>query len=283
MLAIDADVFGLIEIENDGDGPASAIQDLVESLNSLAGAGEYTAIEDPAFTGSDAIKVALIYKPGRLTPIAAPRTSTDSAFSRPPIAQTFEEISSGERFSVVVNHFKSKGSCPTDPFDPNADQGDGQGCWNALRVEQAQALLNFIRTLASETGDDDVLVIGDLNSYGQEDPILALQNGDLINQIGKYVPAEARYSYVFDGMTGYLDHALASVHMDAQVSDVTIWHINADEPSVIDYNTEFKSQDLYAPTPYRSSDHDPVIIGVDLNAAPYRLLLPLITRANMRQ
>jgi Ca2+-binding RTX toxin-like protein len=43
-----------------------------------------------------------------------------------------------------------------------------------------------------------------------------------------------------------------------------VWHINADEPSVIDYNTEFKPQDLYAANAYRSSDHDPVIVGLNL-------------------
>jgi hypothetical protein len=188
----------------------------------------------------------------------------------------FEHNASGERFTVVVNHFKSKSSCPASPLDPNADQGDGQGCWNALRVAQAQALFPFIETLKSESGDNDVLVIGDLNSYGQEDPILALQAGGLINQISRYVPTEQRYSYVFAGMAGYLDHALASSHMSAQVLGVTIWHINADEPSVIDYNTESKSQDLYTPTPYRSSDHDPVIIGLELSAAPFRVRLPLV-------
>ena len=49
------------------------------------------------------------------------------------------------------------------------------------------------------------------------------------------------------------------------------WHINADEPTVLDYNTDFKSAgqvtSLYAPDAYRASDHDPVVVGLNLAAA----------------
>lgn len=279
ITAIDADVVGLMEMENDGNDQYSAAQDLVNGLNAATAPGTYatTAIPtgdpnpDPQLLGTDEIRVALIYKPGRVTPVGTPLTSGDPIFSRPPLVQTFQLTSNGARFSVVVNHFKSKGSCPSSAADPNADQGDGQGCWNLQRVQQAQALLSFIdNTVVPAAGDNDLLIIGDLNAYGKEDPIQTLTNAGFVNEIAKFVGANA-YSYVFDGQAGYLDHALASSSLDAQVSDVTEWHINADEPSVIDYNTEFKPQDLYAPTPYRSSDHDPVIIGLNLatpNAAP---------------
>jgi predicted extracellular nuclease len=177
---------------------------------------------------------------------------------------------------VIVNHFKSKGSCPSDPNDPNADQGDGQGCWNAKRVEQAEALLGFINARITASGDTDVLVIGDLNAYGQEDPIDTLVTSGLENQVALRVPLAERYSYVFDGQSGYLDHGLSTHSLSSQVTGVTYWHINADEPSVIDYNTEFKPQDLYAPTPYRSSDHDPVIIGLNLGNT-YEVYLPMVS------
>jgi predicted extracellular nuclease len=279
LTAMDADVVGLMEMENDGNGQYSAAQDLVNGLNAATAPGTYatTAIPtgdpnpDPQLLGTDEIRVALIYKPGRVTPVGTPLTSGDPIFSRPPLVQTFQLNSNGARFSVVVNHFKSKGSCPASSSDPNADQGDGQGCWNLQRVQQAEALLSFIdNTVVPAAVDSDVLIIGDLNAYGQEDPIQTLIAGGFVNEIAKFVGANA-YSYVFDGQAGYLDHALASSSLDAQVSDVTEWHINADEPSVIDYNTEFKPQDLYAPTPYRSSDHDPVVIGLNLatpNTAP---------------
>jgi len=81
----------------------------------------------------------------------------------------------------------------------------------------------------------------------------------------------ADYSYVFDGESGYLDHALASSTLLGQTVGAMHWHINADEPSIIDYNLEFKQPacatcgpDYYTQTPYRSSDHDPVIVGLSL-------------------
>ena len=85
--------------------------------------------------------------------------------------------------------------------------------------------------------------------------------------IAKLLGAKA-YSYVFDGQSGYLDHALASPSLVAQVTGVTEWHINADEPTVLDYNVEFKSAAqvaaYYEADPFRSSDHDPVLVGLSL-------------------
>ncbi len=263
LTAINADVVGLMEIENNG---ATAVGDLVAGLNDALGAGVYAYVTEPA-PGSDAIKVALIYKPASVTPDGAAQnyqTSTATyapLFDRPPLAQTFVAAGTGEKFTVVVNHFKSKGSCPAS--GPDTEQGDGQGCWNAKRVAQATGLLGFISLLQASSSDPDVLVLGDLNAYGAEDPINTLVAGGLVNQVAK-IDAAQRYSYVFDGLSGYLDQGLTTAELAAQVTGQTIWHINADEPTVIDYNTEFKPQDLYAATPYRSSDHDPVIIGLGL-------------------
>jgi predicted extracellular nuclease len=169
LSAIDADVVGLIELENNG---GVAIGDLVGRLNVALGGPIYAALPDPAFVGSDAIKVGMIFKPGRVTPVGQ-ALSADPAqnpiygvFSRPPIGQVFE--SDAEQFAVVVNHFKSKGC--GDVSGVNVDQGDGQGCWNALRVEQAEALLAFIEEVQVQSGVQDVLVLGDLNAYGEEDP-----------------------------------------------------------------------------------------------------------------
>lgn len=263
LTALNADVVGLMEIENDGDGSRSAIQDLVSGLNAVLGAGTYAVVPDPANgTGSDEIKVAMIYKPARLSRVGASLSDTRAVFSRPPLAQTFT-AANGEKFSVVVNHFKSKGSCPTSGAD--VDQGDGQGCWNALRVQQAQALRDTIAGLQAAAADADVIVIGDLNAYGKEDPVLDLTAHGYVDQIDRYTGSG--YSYVFDGEAGYLDHALATASLNAQITGAAHWRINADEPSVIDYNTEFKPQDLYAPDAFRSSDHDPVLVGLSLQKA----------------
>lgn len=275
LAALDADIYGLMEIEswdgaNSGNG---AVQALVDALNSHLGQVVYMKVDDPAlgyFTpeeGGDYIQVALIYKVAAVTPVGASLSTDDTIFSRSPFAQTFAENSTGAQFSVVVNHFKSKGSCPSDPSDPNADQGDGQGCWNLKRIQQAQALLTFINATLLPI-DPDVFVIGDLNSYGAEDPIATLITGGLLNQVAAFVAESSRYSYVFDGAAGYLDHALSTASLTPQITDIDFWHINADEPSVIDYNTEFKTVDLYQPHVYRASDHDPVVIGLNPNTPP---------------
>lgn len=257
LAAIDADAVGLMEVENNG---SAAIQDLVDGLNAKLGAGVYAALPMPASgTGTDAIKVAMIYKPARLSRVGAPRSDTDPVHHRPPLAQTFA-AANGERFTLVVNHFKSKGCGGATGAD--ADQGDGQGCFNATRVQQGQALRSFIAGLQASAGDADVIVIGDLNAYAKEDPIVGFTDAGYVDQVARF--NSFGYSYVFDGAAGRLDHALATPSLSAQVTGAVEWHINADEPSVLDYNLEFKPQDLYSPTPYRSSDHDPVVIGLSL-------------------
>lgn len=264
ILAMDADIVGLIEIENNG---AVAIGNLVDALNAASTPGNYAAIADPVTgTGTDAIKVALIYKPASVTPVGASASDTNAIFDRPPVAQTFE--AAGNVFTVVVNHFKSKGCDGATGLD--LDQGDGQSCYNNRRTLQAQQLLAFIASLQSSSGSDHVLVMGDLNAYGLEDPIDTLVAGSLINQVAAHVPLADRYSYVFSGQVGYLDHALSTSSMDSLVSGVQIWHINSDEPRALDYNDDvidpsessssLNQAYLYAPNAYRSSDHDPVLV-----------------------
>jgi len=116
-----------------------------------------------------------------------------------------------------------------------------------------------------------VLIIGDLNSYAMEDPITALKSAGYTNLVDAFIGSDA-YSYVYDGQWGYLDHALANPALLPQVSGVVEYHINSDEPSVLDYNTDYKTAGqlttLYAADQYRVSDHDPIIIGLNLNAKP---------------
>ena len=264
LVALDADVVGLMEIQNNG---GTAVQNLVDALNARVGAGVYARVADPAAgTGSDAIKVAMIYRTARVAPVGASTTDTDPVHNRPPLAQTFA-ARNGERFSVVVNHFKSKGCDGATGAD--LDQADGQGCFNDRRTQQARALRNFVSAVQSTAGTPDVLLIGDFNAYAQEDPIAELTGNGFVDQIGVF--NSFGYSYVFDGAAGRLDHALASPALSAKVTGATEWHINADEPSVIDYNLEFKQPacatcgpDYYSATAYRSSDHDPVVVGLSV-------------------
>jgi hypothetical protein len=268
MVGLDADVVGLIEIENNG---ATAVNNLVAAINAaLPDANDhYTVINDPANGyGTDAIKVTIIYRPAVLTPVGASLSDSDPIFDRRPVAQTFQQTSNGAIFTVIINHFKSKGC--DGSTGSNTDQGDGQSCWNEKRKQQATALLNFINgTVIPAAGDNDVLVIGDLNSYAMEDPISLLTNGGYTDLIASFIGGgTTAYSYTFDGQSGYLDHALGSSSLAPQVTGVAEWHINADEPIARDYNQEFNQPYLYQANAYRSSDHDPVVIGLKLNASP---------------
>jgi predicted extracellular nuclease len=233
--------------------------------------------------GGDAIRVGLLYKPTKVKPIGTFKALTsdvDPRFidrrSRPALAQTFEELATGARFTVVVNHLKSKGSaCTTaDGHFADPDTGDQQGNCNLTRKLAAEALVDWLATDPTGSGDPDFLITGDLNAYAKEDPIDAILAGaddtsgtadDYTNLVAQFLGPYA-YSFVFDGMAGYLDHALSNATLTPQVTGLTEWHINSDEPDVFDYDTSFKppAQDaLYEPNAYRSSDHDPVLVGLD--------------------
>ncbi len=262
-----ADVIGLNEVENNGFGTNSAIQNLVNGLNAVAGAGTYAFINPRTNISTDAITVGMIYKPGKVTPVGNAATmplgySADfDLVGRRPLAQTFEQNSNQQQFTAVVNHLKSKGSSSGGVGD--ADAGDGQGLSNGTRTREAQALARWLAINPTGTTDADVIILGDLNAYAKEDPLTTLATAGYNNLL----PLTS-YSYVFDGLQGSIDHALGNASLAAQVTGAEKWHINADEPTVLDYNTEFKSAgqvtSLYAPTQFRASDHDPVIVGLNL-------------------
>jgi uncharacterized protein len=267
LKAMNADAVGLMEIQNNGD---ITVGYLVDALNQAIGAPTptYAYVAKPAATGTDAIRVAMIYKPAVLTPLGGALSDGDSINNRAPMAQTFKVNANGAKFSLIVNHLKSKGGCGGAGAG-DTDTGDGQGCWNATRIQQANRLFNyFIPTVVAAAGDPDVLAVGDFNSYGHEDPIAFLTDNGMVNELERFVrPNGTPYSYVFDGQSGYLDHALASGALNPQVAGVTEWHNNADEPDAIDYNLGDTADDPYVNNPFRASDHDPVVVSLNLAAA----------------
>jgi hypothetical protein len=274
LSGLDADIIGLNELEN-----TTGVEPLADIVAGLPG---YVYI-NAGIIGTDAIKVGIIYRPAMVTPVGAFQildSTDDPRFidtkNRPTLAQTFQVNTTGARFTVVVNHLKSKGSDCNDVGDP--DLGDGQGNCSQTRRAAAEALVDWLATDPTGSGDPDFIIMGDLNSYAKEDSIDEIKAGsddvagtgdDFTNLIEHFQGAYA-YSYTFDGQSGYLDHALANPSMLAQITGATDWHINSDEPDVLDYDTTFKppAQDaLYEVNAYRTSDHDPVVIG--LNAVNY--------------
>jgi hypothetical protein len=235
-------VVGLIEIENHAADAAEI--DLVAGLNDLLGAGTYDYV--PAgVTGPDVIKVAFIYQPDSVALAGSSATldtlgfldpnSTGVDRNRAALAQTFTENETGESLTAVVNHFKSKGSsCGV------GDDDDEAGRCNLTRTLASQVLADWLATDPTGSGDPDVLVIGDLNSYDKEDPIDAmkavaddaLSTGDNYRDLVFEFQGEDAYSYVFSGQWGYLEYAMANESLRGSVTGTMIWHINSDEPDI---------------------------------------------------
>lgn len=295
MVALDASVIGLMEIENDGYADTSAIADLVAGLRQASGIDGWQYISAAGPVGTDEIAVGLIYRADLISPVGALKVldSSNSAVdeqgvalfddsrNRPMFAQQFRLLENDAQFAVMVNHLKSKGSgCGAD--DP--DTGDGQGNCNLNRTRAAQAIGIFA---AEHFAEVPALVIGDLNAYAKEDPITTLAQAgyqNVFEVLGK-VPS---HGYVFSGLSGSLDHALLNDMAVEYLADAAKWNINADEPIALDYNVEFKSAqqqlDFYAPDAYRSSDHDPVIVALNLPAVvpPLDVSLQLLRTVRSR-
>ncbi len=270
IIGLKADVVALMEIENNLD----AERRLVAALNKRHGKEVFRGCGLPegfenSPGGRDAIRVGIIYRADRVSPVGEVAMIKDDAFgnARTPIVQSFNSNKLDNPFTVVVNHFKSKGGASRADV-ANKNKGDGQGAYNASRRTQSLAICKYIDQLAQANPNPRVLVVGDLNAYEQEDPIDAMRAKGLVNLHERFAKADTPsndvpdYSFIYRGQSGSLDHAMATDSLASDVTGVAIWHINADEPRFLDYNEEYNPKSLYEANPFRSSDHDPVVIGI---------------------
>ncbi|MGM1028240.1 MAG: ExeM/NucH family extracellular endonuclease [Actinomycetota bacterium] len=265
---LDSAVVGLLEIENN-DGVA--LDTLVAALNEAAGAQRWAGI-DTGTLGTDEITTALIYQPALVAPEgdhavldASVDPRFDTSANRPALAQSFRDLATDRILTVAVNHLKSKGSaCEGDTGTPE------QGNCNGVRTLAAAALADWLAMEPTGVQADGSLIVGDLNAYDHEDPITTLEEAGYTDLLEAFQGEDA-YTYVFDGQLGYLDYGLADEALLPSVVGAEAWHANADEPSIFDYTMAFKApaQDaLFAPDPYRASDHDAVVVGIAFEAAP---------------
>lgn len=299
LAQLDADIVGLIELENDFfDGENSAAQDLVNGLNEMATSCAanwvYIDVSQAPLNldrlGTDAISNGLLYCSATVmvAPDTVPAVLVDDMLpdlgladlvptfvgvntSRPPLAVTFREIATGEDVTVLVNHLKAKSGTGVDG---DLDTGNGVASWNQRRRNAITAVNVWLATNPTGSTDPDILMLGDFNAYAMEDPIqdlIALGYANLIDI--------EEHSYGFPLILGRspetqgwgtLDYAFASETLQIQVSGATVWHINSDEPIYVDYNTEYKPEeildDVYLPDAYRASDHDPVVVELSLGS-----------------
>ena len=253
---LDPDIAALMELENDGYGADSSLAQLVAALN--AGGGTWRFIDAKQGPGPDTIRVGIIYRSDKVTPTGKPATLQAGPFgerSRSPLAQAFVR-DTGKPFVVVANHLKSKGCSEATGLD--ADQKDGAGCWNALRLDSAQRLDAWLKTDPTRTRSDRVVMLGDFNAYAMEAPVRWLRDDAGWVDAFKQAGIEHPYSYVYSGLSGRLDHALLSPSLAKQLRGAAEWHINADEQDAQGY------ADGDPAVPFRSSDHDPLLLGFDL-------------------
>jgi predicted extracellular nuclease len=250
LAAIDADVFGVVEVQQG----QVALEKLANALNALDPSAQYTYINDGTQVYGTYTKAGYLYKASKVKPLRQLQ-SNDTGVKHRKKAQGFEVLATGEKFVYMINHFKAKSGKGSGD---NADKGDGQGTYNGDRVREATAVVTFAKSCATYFDDEDVLIMGDLNAYSMEDPIRKFTDVGYVHLIKQFAKDEG-YSYIYKGMVGCLDYALANEQMAEQVTGCEVFHINADEAAVFGYNGYSYQNNMY-----RSSDHDPVVVGLRL-------------------
>lgn len=260
LRALDPDIAALMELENDGYGPESSLAQLVAALNEDG--GDWRFVDAQRGPGSDDIRVGLIYRSSRIDTVGRPATLDTGSFathSRAPLAQAFRAGRGGQVFVVVANHFKSKGC--SEAAGEDADRRDGQSCWNATRTDSARRLDAWLKGDPTRSRSALSLIVGDLNAYAQEDPVRHLRAQGWVDAFA-VSGTDRPYSYVYDGQSGRLDHALLSPALAKRLRGAAEWHSNADEADNVGYRDDNSAEN--AVLPWRSSDHDPLIIGLAL-------------------
>lgn len=282
---LDATIVGLIEIENDYedfyDGDPStepSIVTLVDALNAAAGYGKWSYVQPPQSIltteglgggglGTDAIANGIIYQVARATTVLpattfdidAQLTGEDAEKNRWPIAQAFDI--NNNRVTVVVNHFKSKGSACSDIAGPGFGVGDDDGSTLAgscdlTRQYAAQRLVDWVETKGNPVfANGKVFLVGDFNSYEEEAPIEVLVDAGYVDLVQS--KGDDAFTYKFSGRYGRLDYVFASSKIAKKVSDAEVWQINS--PAPVGY---LYSNDPIDNSAHGSSDHDPVVISL---------------------
>ncbi len=268
--SLGADVVSLEEIENSaqfGQDRDAAVATLVAALNADAGPGTWSFVPTPPTAGDqsaeDVIRTAFIYRAATVDPIGDSVIDNAPVFdiARDPLAQAFEPVGGGKysRFAVIVNHFKSKSSGP--------DDGTGQGNSNPQRVAEAHELVDFADRIKGALGAELVFLSGDFNAYSKEDPMQVLEDAGYTD-IGR-AESPGSHTYLFGGTVGSLDHVLGNDAALGAVTGADVWNINSVESVALEYSRyNYNATDFYESSPYRASDHDPLVVGLALPIGP---------------
>lgn len=254
MTYIKADVFGLVEVQQGNE----ILDRLVGALNEELPGCHYSYISDGTRLNGTWTRACFVYRDDKVRPLREQQTN-DTGVRYRKKAQGFEVLESGEKFVFMLGHFKAKSGKGTGD---NANRYDGQGTFNGDRLREAVAMVTMAKSCSNYYSDPDVIMMGDLNAYSMEDPIRHFTDNGYSNLI-KSFGGDTAYSYRYNGSVGCLDHALANESLAMQATGCTVLHINSDEPDDVGYAGR-----LYQPNMYRASDHDPVIVTLDLHSMP---------------
>ena len=249
LAKINADLYAFVEIQL-GQG---ALAEIAADLTKNTGRN-FSYVNDGSSINGTYTKSGYVYCTDKVTPYGNMQHNDTYVQDRKKV-QGFIEKATGEKFILSVNHFKAKSG---NGSGANKDQGDGQGSYNAARVKEAQSILTNYPSYTTTFGDEDFLIVGDLNAYGKEDPITTLTDWGMID-LHRTFHADSSYSYVYQGTLGYLDHALCNSSLYPQVTGMTPYHINAPEKDAYTYNGSLNDG-----TMFRCSDHDPILVGLRL-------------------
>jgi len=249
--ALQPHAIGVMELENDGFDAVSAAEDIIQLANAATGSPWAVARPLDDRIGTDKIAVGLFYRSDIFTAIGPAQTLTGPEFkrSRQPLAQVLQLLPDGEKNLFVINHLKSKGSCPDAGVNTNHDN---QGCWNDLRTISAKKMTDWTSKVAADAGTGNILILGDMNAYRSEDPIVAIREAGFTELMDE-TQGEV-YSFIYRGRRGTLDYAFTSDALNEKVAGAYIWHVNTNLPDTLD-----------SAQPWLGfSDHDPVVVDIRL-------------------
>lgn len=256
LAAIDADIYGLIEVQQGITSVAEIAAELqkrtshhatygYQNTTNTAGSGSYTG-------------AGILWRTDILEKVGAPIYNNIGTGERKQM-QAFRHKATGDIFIYSINHFKAKSGTPNSTAD--YDHGDGQGIFNSTRVTEARSVVSKAKTLSIQLrGENDVLVMGDLNAYAKEDPIRVFTDDNGYIDLHRAFHADSSYSYTYQGTAGYLDHAIASPALFPKVTGMMGYHINSDENDCYTYDGARADRTIF-----RCSDHDPILVGLKLS------------------
>lgn len=249
---INADIFGLVELQQGNE----AVTEIVNDLNSNLPARNYKFFKDA--TSGTSQKVEYVYDANVVEPIGVPNENNTELLYRKKML-CFREKSTGEKFIFSINHFKSMNTGGAD-----------------RRLNESKSVVQDYNAYRNNRNikDQDILIMGDMNCYAKTEPILYFTNNSFID-LHRAFHADSSYSYMFSERASYIDHAISNESLFPQITGMAGYHINSDENDAYTYD---KSSDN---TMFRCSDHDPLLVGLKLDSTLSMNFDPYINNANI--